>query len=131
MKPKGNQTPAKQPTAAEPDRSDLQDSPRDEARLQPDEATIDLPDVKDIPGQEFVHPPSLGELADTTIASDDEEGVSIFGRDNEETAAMGKATESSTEPGRNRGNRDKNDSSEAYGLDEDPRETDKGTAGIP
>lgn len=60
---------------------DLQDSPRDIERLKPDEATLDLPDVKDIPGQEFIHPPSLGELADTTISSDDEEGVGLFGDD--------------------------------------------------
>ena len=59
-------------------KTDLQDSERDKERLKPDEATIDLPDVKDIPGQEFVHPPELGEMADTTISSDDEEGVGIF-----------------------------------------------------
>ena len=58
--------------------ADLQDSKRDQERLKPDEATIDLPDVKDIPGQEFIHPPNLGEFADTTISSDDEEGVGIF-----------------------------------------------------
>ena len=62
---------------------DLQDSPRDEARLQPEETTIDLPDVKDILGQEFIHPPSLGELADTTISSDDEEGVGLFDENGE------------------------------------------------
>jgi hypothetical protein len=58
--------------------TDLQDPERDQERLKPDEATIDLPDVKDIPGQEFIHPPNLGEFADTTISSDDEEGVGIF-----------------------------------------------------
>jgi hypothetical protein len=31
--------------------------------------------VNDIPGQEHVHPPSLGELADVTISSDDEENI--------------------------------------------------------
>jgi hypothetical protein len=51
--------------------SDLPDSEKDKAKLQPDEATLDLPDVKDIPGQEFVHPPNLREMADTTISSDD------------------------------------------------------------
>lgn len=58
--------------------SDLQDSKRDQERLKPDETTIDLPDVKDIPGQEFIHPPALGELADTTISSADEEGEGLF-----------------------------------------------------
>lgn len=54
---------------------DLTDSPSDIERLQPEYTTIDLPDVNDIPGQEHVHPPSLGELADTTISSDDEENI--------------------------------------------------------
>lgn len=36
--------------------------------------SIDLPEVKDIPGQENVKPPRLGEGADTTASSDDEEG---------------------------------------------------------
>lgn len=57
---------------------DLPDNPRDEEKMQPEETIIDLPDVNDIPGQEHVRPPSLGILADTTIASDDEEGVGIF-----------------------------------------------------
>ena len=43
--------------------------------------TIDLPEVKDIPGQENVKPPRLGELADTTASSDDEEGDDILEQD--------------------------------------------------
>ena len=58
--------------------SDLPDSEKDKATLQPDEAILDLPDVKDIPGQEFVHAPDLREMADTTISSDDEEGIGLF-----------------------------------------------------
>lgn len=54
---------------------DIRDSASDEERLQPEENTIDLPDVRDIPGQEHVHPPSLGELADTTASSADEEDI--------------------------------------------------------
>ncbi|HZH95418.1 MAG TPA: hypothetical protein VEY06_06010, partial [Flavisolibacter sp.] len=42
------------------DKMDLSDSKHDQERLRPDEATIDLPDVKDIPGQEFVQVPPLG-----------------------------------------------------------------------
>ncbi|WP_207496469.1 hypothetical protein [Aridibaculum aurantiacum] len=57
----------------------LPDSPEDEAKMQPEEVILDLPDVKDIPGQEFIHPPHMESFADTTIASDDEEGVGIFG----------------------------------------------------
>ena len=61
--------------------TDMNESKRDKERLQPDEATINLPDVKDIPGQENVHVPKLREMEDTTISSDDEEGVGIW--DNE------------------------------------------------
>jgi hypothetical protein len=57
---------------------DLPDSPHDAERLKNEEFTIDLPDVKDIPGQEFVHTPPLGILADTTISSADEEGEGLF-----------------------------------------------------
>lgn len=57
---------------------DIQDNPRDEKRMQPEETTMDLPDVKDIPGQENVTPAPLGELADTTASSDDEEGKGVL-----------------------------------------------------
>jgi hypothetical protein len=43
-----------------------------------DKNAIDLPEVKDIPGQENVRPPRLGELADTTASSDDEEGDDVL-----------------------------------------------------
>jgi hypothetical protein len=66
-----------------PDRtSDLHDSPRDEERLKSETTIIDMPDVSDIPGQEFVHVPDLGELADTTISSADEEGDDIWAESN-------------------------------------------------
>ena len=58
--------------------NDLPDSASDKEKLQPEETYIDLPDVKDIPGQEFVNAPPAGMLADTTISSDDEEGREIF-----------------------------------------------------
>jgi len=58
--------------------TDMNESKRDKERLQPDEATINLPDVKDIPGQENVTVPRMGEMADTTISSADEEGDEIF-----------------------------------------------------
>jgi hypothetical protein len=61
---------------------DLPDSKEDKEKLGSDETYIDLPDVKDIPGQEFVNAPPLGALGDTTISSADEEGESVFG-DNE------------------------------------------------
>lgn len=54
---------------------DLTDSPSDQERLKPEITTIDLPDVSDIPGQENIHVPPLGDLADVTISSDDEEDI--------------------------------------------------------
>ncbi len=61
--------------------NDLPDNPRDKERLRSEETTIDLPDVSDIPGQENIVAAPLGELADTTISSDDEEGLDIFDDD--------------------------------------------------
>lgn len=60
---------------------DLPDSDSDREKLKAEETFIDLPDVKDIPGQEFVNAPPAGMLGDTTIASDDEEGPNVFDRD--------------------------------------------------
>jgi len=44
----------------------------------PEKNTIDLPEVKDIPGQEHVRPLRLGDLADNTASSDDEEGDDVL-----------------------------------------------------
>lgn len=55
------------------DSEDLHDPARDEEKLQGDEASLDLPDVSDIPGQENIIPPRLGEFTDTTASSADEE----------------------------------------------------------
>jgi len=66
------------------DESDIRDNEHDRERLRPDEATINLPDVKDIPGQEFINPPPLGMLGDTTISSADEEGAGIFNDDEDD-----------------------------------------------
>jgi hypothetical protein len=38
---------------------------------------IDMPEVKDIPGQEHVRPPRMREMEDTTASSDGEEGIGI------------------------------------------------------
>ncbi|MEO8405154.1 MAG: hypothetical protein ABI480_11175 [Chitinophagaceae bacterium] len=50
----------------------------------PKEITMDMPEVKDIPGQEHVKPPRMREMADTTISSADEEGEGILDDLNEE-----------------------------------------------
>jgi len=42
------------------------------------ETTIDMPEVKDIPGQEHVRPPRMREMEDTTSASAGEEGEGIL-----------------------------------------------------
>jgi hypothetical protein len=47
-------------------------------KKKPDEVTLDLPEVKDIPGQEHVRPLPAGEMADTTISSSDEEGKGVL-----------------------------------------------------
>ena len=64
--------------------NDISDSPKDKQELKQDTASLDLPDVRDIPGQEHIHVPPLGELADNTISSDDEEGVGVFEDDIED-----------------------------------------------
>lgn len=63
--------------------ADLKDSRRDRERMEPEEAELELPDVKDIPGQEHIQVAPLGELTDTTISSADEEGEGIFDDDDE------------------------------------------------
>lgn len=40
--------------------------------------TIDMPEVKDIPGQEHVKPPRMREMMDSTAASDGEEGKGLL-----------------------------------------------------
>jgi hypothetical protein len=57
---------------------DLPDNQHDLERMKSETVTLDLPDVKDIPGQENITVPPLGEMADTTISSDDEEGIGLF-----------------------------------------------------
>ncbi len=58
--------------------TDISESASDKMHLKPDAVIIDLPDVKDIPGQEHITVPPPGELADTTISSADEEGRGLF-----------------------------------------------------
>ena len=63
---------------------DLPDSEKDKEELRPDNTTIDLPDVEDIPGQENVKPPESNQTENLTVASDDEEGVGILDDDNDD-----------------------------------------------
>ena len=61
--------------------ADLPETENDKKQLQPDEATLDLPEVKDIPGQEHIRPFLPGEMADTTISSADEEASELLDTD--------------------------------------------------
>ena len=61
--------------------TDIQDSPEDEEKMKSEEVILDLPDVSDIPGQENIVVPVIGEMVDTTISSDDEEGLGLFDDD--------------------------------------------------
>jgi hypothetical protein len=64
--------------------NDLPDSDEDRKKLHTEETFIDLPDIKDIPGQEFINTAPAGVLGDTTISSSDEEGINVFDRDDAE-----------------------------------------------
>lgn len=57
---------------------DLRDSENDRKHLEPEKTILDLPDVKDIPGQENIKPPRFAEMEDTTASSADEEGDGLF-----------------------------------------------------
>lgn len=58
--------------------SDEIDSPHDREELKDVPNTLDIPDAHEIPGQEDFAPAPLGEVADTTISSADEEGEEVF-----------------------------------------------------
>jgi hypothetical protein len=57
---------------------DIKDSAKDKKHMQPESATIDMPEVKDIPGQENIKVPQFREMQDTTISSSDEEGDGLL-----------------------------------------------------
>jgi hypothetical protein len=58
--------------------SDQIDSPHDRQELEKETVDVSIPNVNEIPGQEDFVPAPLGELADTTISSADEEGDDIY-----------------------------------------------------
>lgn len=66
---------------------DIADSKKDTEKLKQDETTLDLPEVKDIPGQENIRVPDFKEMVDTTISSDDEEGIGLFNDVNDTDAS--------------------------------------------
>lgn len=58
---------------------------------------LDLPEVKDIPGQEHIRPPLPAEFRDTTISSADEEGDELFREDEDELTPKGEGNVSPIE----------------------------------
>jgi hypothetical protein len=88
---------------------DIHDSPKDQEQLKSETAVMDLPEVKDIPGQENIEPMPLGELADTTISSDDEEGVGVLDFEDEDDEAIINSPENIT----NQGSKDATDANTA------------------
>ncbi|HSF46122.1 MAG TPA: hypothetical protein VLA58_08920 [Chitinophagaceae bacterium] len=84
----------KQPTRS----GDLTDPPKDQEKLKPETAEIDIPEVKDIPGQENISPVPLKGLSDITPSSDDEEGAGVVDKlntidDDEELIITGTDTD--------------------------------------
>ena len=67
--------------------TDLPDSVKDAEKLKPEQTILDLPEVKDIPGQENIKVPNFQEMADTTISSGDEEGLGLFEDNNGDDAS--------------------------------------------
>jgi hypothetical protein len=47
-------------------------------KSDPDTIIVDMPEVKDIPGQEHIKVPDFKEMQDTTVSSADEEGEGIL-----------------------------------------------------
>lgn len=90
---KENRSAGSAPDLTAQNRGDITDPETDRQKLSGDEATIELPDVKDIPGQEFVHAPAMGALADTTISSADEEGEGLFEDDETDETMIVQGTE--------------------------------------
>jgi len=62
---------------------DLTDVKKDQQQ-SPESFTMDMPEVKDIPGQENIVPPKFREMQDTTISSAGEEGEGILDDLNED-----------------------------------------------
>ncbi len=60
------------------DTSDLPDNKHDLERMKQERTVIDLADVTDIPGQEHIKPAPMGDLADVTASSADEEGEGLW-----------------------------------------------------
>jgi hypothetical protein len=65
---------------------DIQDSPEDQEKLKPEETTLDLPELKDIPGAAKSLKNASLLPRDITISSADEEAVDLLDDDDEEVS---------------------------------------------
>jgi hypothetical protein len=65
--------------------NDIQDSPQDQEKLKPEETTLDLPELKDIPGGIGATKDASLLPGDTTVSSSDEEGDDILGDEDDLT----------------------------------------------
>jgi hypothetical protein len=63
---------------------DIQDSPEDQKKLKPEETTLDLPELKDIPGASRKLKNASLLPGDTTISSADEEADDLLDDDDDE-----------------------------------------------
>ncbi|HEY4155012.1 MAG TPA: hypothetical protein VGM24_06285 [Puia sp.] len=64
--------------------SDLTDPKKDREKLKGDRGTLDLPELKDIPGQKKKGLSAGVPPGDTTISSADEEGDDVLGNEDED-----------------------------------------------
>lgn len=62
----------------------LKDPEKDRAKMKAETIIPDMPEVKDISGQENIIPPRMREIEDITISSADEEGAGLPGDLNKE-----------------------------------------------
>jgi hypothetical protein len=63
---------------------DIQDSPEDQEKLKPEQATLNLPEIKDIPGASRSVKNASLLPGDTTISSSDEEADDLLDDDDDE-----------------------------------------------
>jgi len=61
-----------------PKTGDLKDSKKDQQKIKSEPVIMDMPEVKDIPGQENIKVPQFREMQDVTISSAGEEGDGIL-----------------------------------------------------
>lgn len=63
---------------------DITDPEKDRQKMGPETSYLDLPELKDIPGQENVKPAPLDGIGDVTASSADEEGKRVLDREDDE-----------------------------------------------